>query len=90
MGNQIYNTTEIKKRAGDIKTQNGDLRKVIAELDGIVSEMASVWKDTAQTQFVRKFNDLKPELDNFCKSIDSFADRAEQHAIVVENNEGVC
>ena len=81
---QIYNTATIKTKAGEITTQNGELRKIIAEMESIVSEMRSVWKDSAQTKFVQQFNELRPELESFCKSIDSFAERAMNHAIKVE------
>lgn len=86
---QIYNTATIKAKAGEITTQNGELRKIIAEMESIVSEMSSVWKDSAQTKFVQQFNELRPELESFCKSIDSFAERAKIHAIKVEENSDV-
>lgn len=86
---QIYNTATMKAKAGEITTQNGELRKIIAEMETIVTEMGSVWKDSAQTKFVQQFNELRPELESFCKSIDSFAERAKNHAINVENTSDI-
>ena len=46
------------------------------------------WKDAAQTKFVKQFNDMKPELDSFCKGVASFAERAEKHAKDVKKTSG--
>lgn len=77
---QVYNTETIKAKAGEISAQNNELRKIIAQMESIIHDMSNVWKDNAQTKFVQQFNELKPDLDSFCKSIDSFAERAETHA----------
>lgn len=86
---QIYNTATIKNKANEIITQNGELKKIIAEMESIVSEMTGVWKDSAQTKFVQQFNQMKPELESFCKSIADFAQRAEDHANEVEKGQDV-
>lgn len=86
---QIYNTAVIKNKAGEITTQNGELKKLIAEMESVISEMSGVWKDSAQTKFVQQFNQMKPELESFCKSISDFAQRAENHAAEVEKGQEV-
>lgn len=81
---QIYDTAAIKAKAGEITTQNSELRKIIIEMEGIVSDLSAVWQDSAQTKFVQQFNEMKPELESFCKNIDKFVVRAEKHVADIE------
>ena len=80
MGTQLYNISEINKKAGEVRDQHKELKEIIASMDSIIEDLSSVWKDVAQTKFVKQFEQLRPELDKFCKSIESFAERAEKHA----------
>ena len=89
MSNQSYDTSALKNKAGDVRTQNAELRSMINQLEDLLNEMKGVWKDSAQTKFAQQFANMRPELDSFCKSIDSFAERAEQHATTVEQAEDV-
>ena len=89
MPTQFYNTAVMKNKAAEIEAQNTELKSIITQMEGIVSELSAVWKDSAQSKFVQQFNDLKPELDSFCKSIAGFAERAVNHANEVEKNQDV-
>lgn len=80
MATQLYDITQINKQVTNIRAQNEELAKTIQAMENIVRDLSSVWKDAAQTKFVQQFEELKPELDSFCKNITNFADRAEAHA----------
>ena len=86
---QIYDIAVIKTKAGDISTQNAELKKLIEEMGSIIDDMSRVWQDNAQTKFVKQFNELRPDLDRFCKGIDTLAERADTHAKTVEKNSEV-
>lgn len=90
MPTQYYETVMMKNNAGSIEDENAKLRQIINELDEIVKSLPNVWKDAAQIKFAEKFNQMQPELNKFCSSIDSFASKAKEHALIVEKNEGAC
>lgn len=88
MGTQLYNISEINKKAGEVRGQHKELKDIIASMDSIVKDLSSVWKDAAQPKFVKQFEELRLELDKFCKAIDDFAQRAEKHAKGILNTSG--
>lgn len=86
---QEYNPYEMKAKAETMKEQSTTLKTSISKMASVVSEMSSVWESPAANRFIAKFEEIRPELERFCKNIDDFADRATAQAVAVINSETV-
>lgn len=84
---QIYNPDEIISKANGMKEQSGELKNLIDQMSTIVDELSSAWQSPAQQKFVSKFDELQPQLMEFCTAINKFAERATKQAEAVKKVE---
>ena len=80
---QMYNPDEIISKANGMKEQSTELKSLINDMTNIVCEMRSVWQSPAQQRFTEKFEEIEPQLSSFCTNINSFAEKAIDHAKAV-------
>ena len=88
MSTQIYNPEEIMNKAAAMNNQAGELQSLINQMAGVVESMGKAWVSPASSSFQARFNEIRPELDSFVKSINSFAERATAQARAVLTTEG--
>ena len=79
MATKLYKIDEIKREIAEAREQCTDIRRIVESIDGRVYELSDVWEDVNQTRFAKKLEEMWPELDCFCASIEDYAKRIEIH-----------
>lgn len=85
---QMYNPQEIINTANKMENSKNELAQLIQDLRATVDEMKKVYVSPAATAFARKFEEIEPQLNNYCKEIQGFSDTAKKHAQKVIDGEG--
>lgn len=85
---QMYNPQEIINTANKMEASKEELAKLIQEMRATIDEMKKVYVSPAATAFANKFEEIVPRLNDYCKEIQGFSDKAKEHAQKVIDGEG--